>query len=158
MSNFYQKKALKYKLKYLNLLNQSGGVCMSEAEANAKIGEMGKSMTMEEYQHKMNKLMCNEQSQQSQQSQQNHGHSPPNHGHPYQIPNPGQRKDLAFIANDIGETLNIFKSRINPLLNGQKNLELVIDEFIMVMNNKLEFFKTDCNCNCVSLNKQILLS
>jgi hypothetical protein len=33
MSNFYQKKYQKYKLKYLNLLNQSGG-SMSRTEAS----------------------------------------------------------------------------------------------------------------------------
>jgi hypothetical protein len=32
MSNFYQKKYQKYKLKYLNLLNQSGGI-MPQSEA-----------------------------------------------------------------------------------------------------------------------------
>ena len=148
-----------------------GGECMSEAEANAKIHVETTErnvtyMDMDEYNKRLKELMCyKDQPQQQRYQPANHGQQMPNHGqqilnhgHQQQILNPGQRKDLAFIANDIGETLNIFKSHINPLLNGQKNLELAINEFIMVMNNKLEFFKTDCNCNCVSLNKQILLS
>jgi hypothetical protein len=197
MSNFYQKKAKKYKLKYLNLLNQLGGGCMTREEADAQINsELTKNgvqhIEMDNYNKRLSELMCPdpepepqpqrqplslEQNQKQSQNPaqnlaQNQGHQPQNlaqyqpqnHGHqPQNLANQqvkqylaeSKSKDQAFIAQDLRETLNIFRNNINLFLNGQQNEPLLkeINTFINAMNKKLLFFSSDCNCNCVSLKQ-----
>jgi len=175
MSNFYQKKAKKYKLKYLNLLNQLGGSAgdcktreAADAQINSELTKNGvKHIEMDDYNRRLSELMCEEQPQNTANTANiantaNTANIANTANQPLLLPQKVQQyspqpkiKDQVFIANVLRFTLQNFRNNINPFRNEQQNEPLLkeIDKFIDEMNNKIIFFSYDCNCDCNSLKQ-----